>query len=224
MNSEQEETDQPLLFNVDFQGKIATGQDRETVIQRFAELFKLPPAKAQVLFDGKRRTIKKNLSREQASQFRQRLKQIGVRVALVKVESQASRGSRFTLSPPGVVLSPEMYRPPTHIDTSGLSISEDTGPLVEKPAMTPPKLDLSAFQVEEEYAILEPKQPVAAPDLDVSGLDLDEPGVVIVEAESPVPPEFSLDGLSLDEKGAVIVTPESPPAPEIPTDHLKLAD
>ncbi len=215
---------QETLFNVVFQGKLAPGFERESAVANFARAFKLPEAKAETLFDGKRRVLKKNLSREKATLFRQRLKALGVRVALVKVEAEAEAGQRFTLSPPGVVLAPEVYRPPVHIDTSGLSVSDDAGPLVQKPAVPEPDIPLDNLQVLAEYEALEPRQPVPAPELDLSSLSVDEPGVVIVTEQPPEPPAIDVSALQLDEKGVLIVAAEPVPEPDIPTDHLRLQD
>ncbi len=211
------------VFNVVFQGKLAPGFDRETAMANFARAFKLSPQKAARLFDGQRRVIKKNLSRQKANIFRQQLKQLGVRVALIKVETD-SADDQFSLSPPGVVLAPQVYRPPVHIDTSGLAVSDASGPLVKKPSVAPPVFSLEALAVEEQYDALESRPPVSEPQLDLSNLSVDEPGVTIVEAR-PVPaPEFDVSDWRLDEKGAVIVQPQKPPVPDIPTDHLRLAE
>ncbi len=215
---------QETLFNVVFQGKLAPGFDRETAMANFARVFKLPEAKAETLFDGQRRTIKKNLTREKATLFRQRLKELGVRVALVKVDNEAESGHKFTLSPPGVVLAPEVYRPPVHIDTSGLAVSDDTGPLVQKPAVPESHIPLENLQVLAEYEALEPRQPVPALELDLSSLSIDEPGVVIVTEQPPEPPAIDVSALQLDEKGVLIVAAEPVPEPDIPTDHLRLQD
>jgi len=215
---------QETLFDVVFQGKLAAGFDRETAMANFARVFKLSTDKAAILFDGQRRTIKKNLTREKATIFRQRLKELGVRVALVKVDKETEAGSRFTLSPPGVVLSPEVYRPPVHIDTSNLSVSEITGPLVEKTDIPAPEFAIDELMVEAEYDALENPPATPEPAVDISALSVDEPGVVIVEARPQPEPEFDLGDLSLDEVGAVIVTPEPTPEPDIPTDHLSLED
>lgn len=213
------------VFNVVFQGKLIPGVERDVAVANFAKAFKLPLAKAKKLFDGQRRVIKKNLGREKATLFRQQLKKLGVRVVLVKVEQAASaKEGRFTLSPPGVVLAPQVYRPPVHIDTSGLSVSEITGPLVEKPAVAPPRFALDELTVEDSYEALEESQPAPALELDLSGLQVDEPGVVIVASKPPPAPEFDISGLSLDEKGALLVTAEKKVPPDIPTDHIQLQD
>ncbi len=211
------------LFNVVFQGKLATGFDQETAIANFARAFKLPPKKAAILFDGQRRVIKKNLSREKASVFRQRLKKLGVRVALVKVEPP-EKSSRLSLLPPGSMLASPVYRPPVHIDIRNLSFSEITTPLVEKTEHTPPAFDLSGLAAENDYEKLEPRQTVPAPALDLSGLALDKAGVVIIDTPKPPPAAIDTSALTLDAPGAIVSEPKRSPPPNIDISHLSLAE
>lgn len=84
-----------------FQGNVLDGFERAQVMQRFGELFGLPVEEVERVFGHPRVVLKRNLNRDAAHAFRERLEGIGMAVKLDGVRAPAG-----TSSAPGTASAP----------------------------------------------------------------------------------------------------------------------
>jgi len=210
-------------YQILFKGKTVRGYEPEKARQNFAKLFKLPPEKVEVLFNGTERVLKKSLSLQQANDFRAKLKKFGIRVSLKQNAVKAPEtADELSLSAPGVVLVAPKKKPDVHIETTHLNMGEDTGPIVEKVVLEEPYIDLSALHLDEVGEIIVEKVEVETPDIDTDDFMLDEPGVVVVEKQIIPEPDIPVDDLLLDEIGVELVEKKKTPPADFSIDHIEL--
>ena len=215
---------QEQTFKVTFKGKTVRGCDESQAVANFAKLFKLPAAKAEQMFDGKERTIKKSLSMEKAGQLRATLKKAGIKVSLIKNEAQlpALGSDNWEVSEPGTVILRPVAAPETHIETSHIKVSLDDVALAEAEDKEPPEVAINHITIDDsEDPIIEEKE-VEVPSFEIDDIEVDEPGTVIVNAKKVEIPDIPVDALSLDEVGAELVKKKHIDEPEIDISSISL--
>jgi|GEM_PF-936656 len=212
-------------FKVVFKGKTVRGIDADAAQNRFAQLFKLTPDKAAVFFDGKTRVLKKALSMEKANHFRSVLKKSGIRVSLVKNEEDPdkARKKEWEVSEPGVVILRPIQPPETHIETSHIKISLDTGPLEDKAGVDPPEVDIGHIRIDDnaEQPIVEPKE-VEIPNINTDELTTAEVGAIMVDAKKVTPPDIPVDFIEFDDSDEPIVKKVKHKEPEVDISNISL--
>ncbi len=211
-------------FKITFKGRTTREVDVERAKSNFAKLFKLPPNKVDIMFDGKERTLKKELPMEKASHLRAVLKKAGIRVSLVKnvVEEQPQGMDDWELNEPGTVILRPVKAPERHIETSHIKVDVDFDKLEDKPQPDPPQVTIDHITIDDsEEPIIETKE-VEIPDIDFSELTVEEPGSIIVHHKKVETPDIPVDDLVLDEAGQKIVEKKDIPEPEIDISDISL--
>jgi hypothetical protein len=211
-------------FKVVFKGKAARGVDLAKAKANFAKLFKLPAAKVEVMFDGKTRTLKKEMPMDKANHFRAVLKKAGIRVSLVKnvVEEVPKGAEDWELNDPGTVILRPVTAPERHIETGHIKVDVDFDKLEDKPQADPPEVDIDHIVIDDtEEPIIETKE-VEIPDFDTTGMDVEEAGSIIVKQKKIETPQIPVDGLDLDESGEALVEKKKVPEPEIDISNISL--
>lgn len=211
-------------FKITFKGKTTRGVELARAKSNFAKLFKLPGAKVEIMFDGKERTLKKELSMEKASHLRAVLKKAGIRVSMVKnvVEEKPQGMDDWELNDPGTVILRPVKVPERHIETSHIKVDVDFSQLEDKPQADPPQVDVDHIAIDDsEEPIIETKE-VELPEFDLSQLTVDEPGSIIVHHKKVKTPDIPVDDLILDEVGEKIVEKQHIPEPEIDISDISL--
>ena len=212
-------------FKVVFKGKTVRGVDVDAAQARFAKLFKLPPDKAAVFFDGKTRVLKKSVPMEKANHFRSVLKKAGIRVSLVKNETDASQNDKkeWEVSEPGVVILRPIQPPETHIETSHIKLSMDLGQLEDHADVEPPEVDIDHIHIDDnaEKPIVEPEE-VELPEINTDELTTAEVGAIMVESKKITPPDIPVDDIALNESDEPIVKKVKHKEPEVDISGISL--
>lgn len=212
-------------FKVVFKGKTVRGVDVDAAQARFAKLFKLPPNKVAVFFDGKTRVLKKSLPMDKANHFRHVLKKAGIRVSLVKNEEEPSKTEQkeWQISEPGVVILRPVQPPQTHIETAHIKLSLDIGQLEDKVDVDPPEVDIDHIKIDDnaEQPIVEPKE-VEIPDINTDDLTTAEVGAIMVDAKKVSTPDIPVDDIELDDSDEPIVKKVKHPEPEVDISGISL--
>ncbi len=86
-------------YNVIFFGEINDGFELPSVINAFAQAFKIDNAKAQQYFNGDLRTLKKNIDERTALNFQKALGKLGLIVHLKSLEPVKADSLEFSLEP-----------------------------------------------------------------------------------------------------------------------------
>lgn len=212
-------------FKVTFKGKVARGFEADKAIANFAKLFKLPEQKAALMFDGKERVLKKSLPMEKAAQFRAVLKKAGIRVSLVRNQTELPKlgSDDWELNDPGTVILRPVTPPEVHIETSHIKVSLDDSALEDVPDAEPLDVSIDHIEINEsEEPIIEEKE-VEVPQFNTEDMTVDDPGTVIVNAKKVEVPDIPVDSLSLDEAGAKIVEKKEVEEPEIDISKISLS-
>ncbi len=214
------------LFDIVFKGKFVRQIDQAKAVLHFSKLFKMPTEKAQMFFDGKARPLKKSLTLDKASHFRAALKKAGLRVSMVKQESEESteNNESITLSEVGAVFANKPFFQPKHYDTSKFSIDELGVEIVHKEPVEKPEFDLHEYQMDEVGVTFAEKEEVPELDIDISDLSMDEVGAIFAKKQIIAEPELDIDSITMEEVGATIVEKKKIPEPEINIDGIKMAD
>ncbi len=211
-------------FRITFKGKTARDADLNQVKKNFSKLFKLPPAKVEIMFDGKERTLKKEMSLDKANHMRAVLKKAGIRVSMVKnvVETQAQGMEDWELNDPGTVILRPVQAPETHIETAHIKVDVDFDALEEKPQPEPPEVDIDHIVIKDTDEPIVTTKEVEMPDFDVTDMSLDDVGSIIVKHKKIETPDIPTDDLSLDEAGKKLVEKDHIPEPEIDISDISL--
>lgn len=85
-------------FKIQFSGQILSGYAIEQTQSAFCQLFKVSPEIAQQVFSGQTKTLKRNLTHEQALRYLERLRLIGMDVQL-KAEREAPQPTEAAPQP-----------------------------------------------------------------------------------------------------------------------------
>lgn len=211
-------------FKITFKGKVARDASVEQAKLNFAKLFKLPSAKVDIMFDGKERTLKKELSLDKANHLRAVLKKAGIRVSLVKnVVDEKPQGIKdWELNDPGTVILRPVKAPDRHIETAHLKVDVDFDKLEDKPQPEPREVDIDHIQIKESEDPIVTKEEVEIPNFDFSELTMEEVGAIIVKHKKIETPDIPTDDLSLDEAGEKLVEKKEVPEPEIDISDISL--
>ncbi|WP_154222358.1 hypothetical protein [Marinicella rhabdoformis] len=215
---------QEQTFKVTFKGKTVRGCEQSQAIANFAKLFKLPASKAEQMFDGKERTIKKSLSMEKAGQLRGVLKKAGIKVSLIKNESElpALGSGDWELNEPGTVILRPVTAPEVHIETSHMKVSLDESALENAEDKEPPEVDINHITIDDSEEPIIEESEVEVPEFNFEDVEVDEPGTVIVNAKKVEIPDIPVDALSLDDVGAQLVKKDKIEEPEIDISSISL--
>lgn len=211
-------------FKVVFKGKAVRNVELAVAKANFAKLFKLPPAKAEIMFDGKERTLKKAMNMEKANQFRAVLKKAGIRVSLVKnaIEKDLENPENWQLDEPGTVILRPVTPPERHIETSHIKVDVNFEKLEDAAPHDPPEVDIDHIVIDDsEDPIIESRE-VEIPDIDLSKLKVEDVGSIIVKQKKIETPDIPVDDIGLDEPGQKIVEKKEVPEPEIDISNISL--
>ena len=211
-------------FKITFKGKIARDASVEQAKLNFAKLFKLPSAKVDIMFDGKERTLKKELSLDKANHLRAVLKKAGIRVSMLKnvVDEQPQGVDDWELNEPGTVILRPVKAPERHIETAHIKVDIDFDKLENKPQPEPPEVDIDHIQINESEEPIVTSKEIEIPDFDFSQLTMEEVGSIIVQHKKIETPDIPTDDLSLDESGKQLVEKKPIPEPEIDISDISL--
>ncbi|TDR19551.1 hypothetical protein [Marinicella litoralis] len=211
-------------FKVVFKGKIDRTIGLARAKANFAKLFKLPESKVEAMFDGKERTLKKEMPMDKANHFRAVLKKAGIKVSLIKneVEEVEKTMEDWELNDPGTVILRPIKPPERHIETSHIKVDIDFDHLEDKPQRDPPEVDIDHIVIDESEEPIIVTKEVEVPNFDFSELDLDEVGSIIVRQKKIETPDIPTDDLTLDEAGKQIVEKKEIPEPEIDISNITL--
>jgi len=211
-------------FKITFKGKTARDADLEQVKSNFSKLFKLPAAKVEVMFDGKERTLKKELTLDKANHLRAVLKKAGIRVSMVKnvVDDQPQGMDDWELNDPGTIILRPVKAPERHIETSHIKVDVDFDNLEIKPQQEPPQVDIDHIEIKDSDEPIVITKEVEMPDFDFSQLTMEEAGSIIVKHKKVAMPDIPTDDLSLDEVGQQLVKKNYIPEPEIDISDISL--
>lgn len=211
-------------FKITFKGKTIRDANLERVKSNFSKLFKLPPAKVEIMFDGKERTLKKELTLEKANHLRAVLKKAGIRVSMVKnvVVEQPQGVDDWELNEPGTVILRPVKAPEKHIETSHIKVDVDFDALEEKPQPEPPQVDIDHIEITEAEGPIVTTKEVEIPEFDFNDLSVEEVGSIIVHHKKIETPDIPTDDLSLDETGKKLVDKNHVPEPEIDISNISL--
>jgi hypothetical protein len=223
-----------ILFDVIFKGKFSNQIDKNQAVNNFAKIFKQPPEKAVLFFDGKPRALKKSLSMDKANHIRAVLKKAGLRVTLQKLASAEEKppiqpevpvvehNKEWDVDQPGVVIVKKTIVPPPNIDTSDLTLDEVGVVFAKKESVPKLEFDLHELTLDEVGAIFAEEEIIEVPEFDIDDIEVEQVGAVMAEKEEVPEPEFDFDGLDVEEPGAVLPQPKKPEKPEIDTDGIEL--
>jgi len=213
------------LFNVIFRGDTVAGHNLADVKVRFAQLFKMDPAKVEGFFAGKPVVLKANCDRATGDKFKAALENAG---AIVEVKSVAPAAAVPTpvaapaaaTSAPVVTAStpvapPQAAAQPAAEPANPWSLAATGSDLVRADEINqaePVQVDISKISVVKRNPFsadaeepLEAAQQVSAPVLDLSGLQLGEVGETLVEFREFVPKDIDLSNLSLAAPGTDVL-------------------
>lgn len=215
------------LFNVIFRGDVVPGFQLADVKVRFAQLFKMDPAKVEGFFTGKPVVLKANCDRATGDKFKAVLEQAG---AIVQVRNVAPPvAAPAPLAPmaaaptpaaspaaPAPVSAPvSAPKPAPAAPTDPWSLSPAGGALLrpdEVAHVEPVTVDISSISLVKRnpFAMdaeepLEAERNVVPPSLDLSGLQIAAVGETLVEFQEFVPRTIDLSEFSLDAPGADVL-------------------
>lgn len=223
------------LFNVIFRGDTVAGHNLADVKARFAQLFKMDPAKVEGFFAGKPVVLKANCDRATGDKFKAALANAG---AIVEVKSvtpavpvsapvaTAPVATTPVATPAPVVAAPAPAptptappqaapQPPTAEPANPWSLAATGSDLLranEINQLEPVQVDISKISLVKHNPFssdaeepLEAARHVSAPPLDLSNLKLGEVGETLVEFKEFVPRNIDLSELSLAAPGTDVL-------------------
>lgn len=216
------------LFNVIFRGDTVAGHNLADVKARFAQLFKMDPAKVEGFFAGKPVVLKANCDRATGDKFKAALENAG---AIVEVKSVAPAvpvpapvAVPVAATPAPVVAAPTPAAPPPPQAAPQPPAAEPANPWSlaatgsdllranEINQLEPVQVDISKISLVKRNPFstdaeepLEAARHVSAPPLDLSNLKLGEVGETLVEFKEFVPRNIDLSELSLAAPGTDVL-------------------
>jgi len=212
------------LFNVIFRGDTVAGHNLVDVKARFAQLFKMDPAKVEGFFAGKPVVLKANCDRATGDKFKAALENAG---AIVEVKSvapvvpvAAPVAASAVVTPAPVVTPPaapsQAAPQPTAAEPANpWSLAASGSDLIRANEINQPEpvqVDISKISLVKRNPFstdaeepLEAARHVSAPPLDLSNLKLGEIGETLVEFKEFVPRNIDLSELSLGAVGADVL-------------------
>ena len=221
-------------YQIVFRGDIAIGQPIDQVKARMGQLFKLPPAQVDKLFNGGAVVLKRGLSEEKALQYKQAFAKTG---ALVSVVSQAdSAGATepsrdLSLAPVGASLSPragQAKQAAVTPATDHLSLRPSSGNLLdagELPELPQATVIAGEWGLAELGAVIESISeevlplPIMEAQWDIAEVGADLSQGARHEAPAAPVPNFDIAPVGADLADAQ----EEIPVPEPDTSHISLS-
>jgi hypothetical protein len=195
------------VFQIVFRGKILTGFTPEQVQSNLAALFKTDEARIAAQLALPKWVIKAGLSRATAQQVQEKMRALGIMVALVADDNAQAQTSAQTAPIQRVAsigpnaVRPEVQtaqtiqtQPPTN-QTAGEAIDQ---PLARRPEVAAFAADLSAYALADLGAIMDQTTTKSTPkDYDLDQFSLAEVGAVIVQARAVKRIEIDTSAMSL---------------------------
>ena len=121
-------------YNLVLSGTIRPGSIRQSVIKASAQLLKINAEQTELLFTGKPKLVKRNISHKRAYQLQQQLIAVGAEASLQRI-TVAEAKTEFTLVPEGEELTPfEELAKKLRSDQSGDELVECAGCQLRQPA------------------------------------------------------------------------------------------
>ena len=192
-------------YEIVFRGKLTRDADPVRVRERLIALFRSDAARIDALLGASKATLKRGLSKAQAAQMQEVLREAGLVVAMV---SEAALASVASSSPP-----------PAQV----VAVAEAT-PLESK-------ADAAAAKEwrqlgERDDALLQSQSSVIQFEIVTRLADaiMLPAGALLAEAVYVAPPVIPDSNLTLADAGEVIVHYVAPAKPEIPDSHLSMAE
>lgn len=205
-------------FNIVFSGELARGVELAQAQANLAKLFKLNTDKVIALFSGKRVVLKRDLSLDQATQYRLAIKKAGALVELVACAAQA----RNSAASGGIQPASDnpSSRDPEKAMSSADPVQRETGVALtlsepgadvlaphERQPWEERKVDTSYLSVKEGLGDLlevDEKRRYEQREFDLGDYHLAEPGEDVLrpqERRNLAPREVDTSSLSLAEPG-----------------------
>jgi hypothetical protein len=210
-------------------GELVDGAYLPEVKVKLAALFKMPAAKLDPLFSGKRVVIKRGLGAEAAQQYVAAVRAAGLICGAEETGAEAAPSSE-PASVPGVSLAPvgvTLIDPPPvvtpEIDVSAYSVASVGEVLVEPPESLEADIDISALSMDPLGEDLVEHAPPQAPAIDTGDLSVAPAGTQMAEAVKVTPAAIDIGDLDLAPVGSEVGESrreEAPPPPD--TSHLEL--
>lgn len=164
-------------FDIVFTGELVSGSDPESVRDRLAELFKIPPERAAALLSRRRVVIKRGLSGMAAAKYLHAIRQAGaVAQAVDTASAEAAK--------PIAETQPEAARPAAAPEAPvALTLAEVGATLVEPEQVEEPSIDTSGLSIAEPGALLSELEETEEPAIDLSGLTLAPEGSLLSDPD-----------------------------------------
>ncbi len=220
-------------FQVIINGTLAEGAEPDQTKQNIARLFKTEAAAVEMMFSGKRISVKKNLDQATARKYQQAIIKAGLKAGIVpmaKVEPSEKKPdistlpedelSTATLAATGCTMDERPQPARVDIDTSAYAMDEVGITLDESPPAEAPEIDITAYNLDEAGIILDETPPTEAPEIDVSEISMQERGADLVEYTALPEAEYDLSQFSMAAAGETLV--EHPPVPPANIDTSRL--
>ena len=182
------------LFDVVFFGILQTGNDKDTVMQNMATLFKTNAEKIAPYFAGGRKVIKARVNAVAAEKYKSALENVGLVVTLeayTATDAVENETSSITIAPVGAdVLEHPVVKPAQKIaDISDITLAEAGADVIEHPVVkTVQEIgDISNLTIAEVGSdVLDHPREVTAPEIaDISDISLAEAGADLIENPKP---------------------------------------
>ena len=220
------------LFNVIFRGDTVAGHNLVDVKARFAQLFKMDPAKVEGFFAGKPVVLKANCDRATGDKFKAALENAGAIVEVrsvapaVPVPAPVATPAPVIPTPAPVVAAPvpaptpatppqAAPQPPAAESANPWSLAATGSDLLRANEISQAEavqVDISKISLVKHNPFsadaeepLEAARYVSAPSLDLSNLKLGEVGETLVEFKEFVPRNIDLNELSLAAPGTDVL-------------------
>jgi hypothetical protein len=171
------------LFQVVFRGKILTGFSIEQVRASLAGMFKTDEARIAAQLAMPKWVIKASISKAIAQQIQERLRAIGMMVAVIADDA---------------AVATSLAQPSPNESSEARASDSPTEPLESKAKVPAFAADLSAYSLAEVGAIMdETSAPKPQQSYNLAQFSLAEVGVQIVEKAPVVPLKVDISSLSL---------------------------
>lgn len=192
-------------YEIVFRGKLTRDADPVRVRERLIALFRSDAARIDALLGASKATLKRGLSKAQATQMQEVLREAGLLVAMV---SEASLASVASSSPPLAQVVPIAEAAPVELKADAAAAKEWRQLGERDEALLESQSSVIQFEIVTRLAdaIMLPA------------------GALLAEAVYVAPPVIPDSNLTLADAGEVIVPYVALAKPEIPDSHLSMAE
>lgn len=199
------------MFEVVFQGKVASGANPDEVKTKMGELFKANDAQLARLFSGQRVVIKSGLDELTAAKYRMALEKVGALCEILPVQTAAAPAhSPSQPSPQSPSMAPSSLAPQ---QTSDFGVAPVGADLSDRKPFVPANINVDHLSTAPVGANLEQIKVEIEPfaltmdfDLAPAGSDLDE----IPRLALPTVLSGEMDSVSIAEVGADLTDAKPP--------------